>query len=317
MSLQNSLPKHIKLVEVGPRDGLQNEANPIASTDKIAFVKSLADAGLTDIEATAFVHPKAVPQLADAMDVMAGLSDLNARADITLSALAPNLRGLERAREAGLKRIAVFTAASNTFTQNNIRMSVDESLATFGEVAKEAKALGMSVRGYVSTVFVCPYEGAITPEQVLPVTEALFNMGCDEVSLGDTIGAAVPTDIETTIGYLLEKNPSWKNTLALHCHDTYGTALANIVAGLQLGLTTIDSSAGGLGGCPYAPGASGNVATEDVIYLCEKMGITTGVDAKKVVHAAQALVPTLGRPLNSKNAARLLNAKQPAACSVQ
>ncbi len=303
-------PESIKIVEVGPRDGLQNEPATIPTDVKIAFINGLAAAGLKQIEATSFVSPKWVPQLADAIDVLAGLEP---RPDVCYSALVPNSKGLERAIEAGVKRIAVFTAASESFNQHNINMSIAQSLETFQPVVTQALAHGISVRGYVSTGFVCPYEGNIAKEKVLAVTEALLEMGADEVSVGDTIGAAAPTDVFETIGLLLKTLPASK--LALHFHDTYGTALANVVAGLELGITTFDSSAGGLGGCPYAPGASGNLATEDLVYLLTRMGITTGVDLEKLADATLALQGHLGRELPSKQLKRIVSARQKAACS--
>jgi hydroxymethylglutaryl-CoA lyase len=301
MAMQNRYPKQVKLVEVGPRDGLQNEPNPIPTEVKIAFIEKLAAAGLTQIEATSFVHPQRVPQLADAPAVLAALPK---GSGVTYSALVPNQKGLERAIETGVKRIAVFTAASNTFTQRNINMTIAQSIETFRPVVEQALAHGMSVRGYVSTCFVCPYEGEVSRVAVADVTEQLLAMGVDEVSLGDTIGAASPKDVFETVGYLLdERMPADK--LALHFHDTYGTALANVVAGLELGITTFDASAGGLGGCPYAPGASGNLATEDLVYLLDRMGIATGVNLEALAQASFLIEATLGRPLPSKQLKRL------------
>lgn len=303
-----TLPTHVKIVEVGPRDGLQNEGNLITTADKVRFIQALGQAGLTHIEATSFVHPKAVPQMADAMDVLATL-DLSDNNPITYSALVPNLKGLERAIASGVKRIAVFTATSNSFTQKNIGMTVDESLTTFEPVVQQALASGLSVRGYVSTAWVCPYEGHMPAQSVVDVTHALFAMGVDEVSLGDTIGAATPVQIQHTLGLLFNQYPQYQAQLALHCHDTYGTALANVMAGLQIGISTIDASAGGLGGCPYAPGASGNVATEDVVSLLDRLGIHTGIDVAKVVEAAALMETALGRPLTSKTYQRLRTVK--------
>ncbi|MDH4379487.1 MAG: hydroxymethylglutaryl-CoA lyase [Vampirovibrionales bacterium] len=303
-----TLPTHVKLVEVGPRDGLQNEGALIPTADKIRFIQALGKAGLTHIEATSFVHPKAVPQMADALEVLASL-DLSSNSPITYSALVPNLKGLERAIDSGVKRIAVFTATSNSFTQKNIGMTVAESLTTFETVVQQALAAGLSVRGYVSTAWVCPYEGQMPAESVRDVTEALFNMGVDEVSLGDTIGAATPVQIQHTLSVLLNKHPNYLSALALHCHDTYGTALANVMAGLQMGISTFDASAGGLGGCPYAPGASGNVATEDVVSLMDRLGINTGVDVTRVVEATALMETLLGRPLTSKTYQRLRTVK--------
>lgn len=304
---RSTLPKKVNIVEVGPRDGLQNEVEPIPSDLKVQFITQLADAGLRQIEATSFVHPKRIPQLADASEV---LSQLPPREGVVYSTLVPNEKGLERAIEAGVKRIAVFTAASNTFTQRNINMTIEESLAAFKPVIAGALSHGMSVRGYVSTCFVCPYEGEVSRVAVSEVTERLLALGVDEVSLGDTIGAASPIDIYETVGFVLES--VLKEKIALHFHDTYGTALANVVAGLEMGITTFDSSAGGLGGCPYAVGASGNLATEDLLYLLERMGIETGVDLKKVAQASQMIEGYLGRELPSKQLKRIKSAAKAA-----
>lgn len=291
----------VKIIEVGPRDGLQNEPDPIPTEVKVAFIRQLMAAGLTQIEATSFVHPKRIPQLADAADVLQALP--LAEEGVTFSALVPNAKGLERAIASGVRRIAVFTAASNTFTQRNINMTIRESLETFRPVVAEAMAAGLTVRGYVSTCFVCPYEGPVSRDAVADVTEQLLEMGIDEVSLGDTIGAAVPRDVFETVGPLLEDIPSER--LALHFHDTYGTALANVYAGLELGIRTFDASAGGLGGCPYAPGASGNLATEDLVYFLERMGLSTGVDLTALAEASRLMEAQLGHSLPSKQLQRL------------
>jgi len=290
-----SLPERVNIVEVGPRDGLQNEATPVPTATKLAFIGMLVEAGLKQIEATSFVHPKAVPQLADALEVARGLPNAPG---VTFSALVPNEKGLERAREARLRRIAVFTAASETFTQKNIRMTIDESLRGFEAAVRVALADGMSVRGYVSTCFVCPYEGEVPKEKVREVSERLLGIGVDQVAISDTIGAAAPTDVHRTVGYVLERVP--RDRIALHFHDTYGTALANVFAGLQLGIDTFDSSAGGLGGCPFAPGAAGNVATEDLVYMLDRMGIETGVSLEGVLDAARIVGTALGRDLTSR-----------------
>lgn len=296
------LPKRVTIVEVGPRDGLQNERTPIPTDAKLAFINALASAGLTQIEATSFVHPKAIPQLADAVDVARGLP---AAPGVTFSALVPNDRGLDRAIESGIRRIAVFTAASETFARKNINMSIDESLAAFAGVITRARGAGMTVRGYVSTCFVCPFEGEISAAAVVRVARQLIELGVDEVAISDTIGAAAPTDVRRVLDALSPVIP--RERLALHFHDTYGTALANVVAGLDAGITTFDASAGGLGGCPYAPGASGNLATEDLVYLLERMGIATGVSLAKIVAAAQPIAALLGRELPSRNFRRLQN----------
>jgi len=298
-------PNRVHIVEVGPRDGLQNEPQPIATATKIEFIRRLAAAGLRQIEATSFVHPGAVAQLADAADVAASLPDGDG---VIYSALVPNEKGLDRAIGAGIKRVAVFTAASDTFTRINIRMSADESLDVFSPVVARAIACGMTVRGYVSTCFVCPYEGEVDKHRVRRVVERLLELGVDQVAVSDTIGAAAPTDIHDTVGFLLESVPHQR--LALHLHDTYGTALANVVAGLELGITTFDASAGGLGGCPYAPGAAGNLATEDLVYLLDRMGIETGVDPVKTIEAADVVAEALNRDLPSRRWQQLRGARR-------
>ena len=287
-------PPEVRIVEVGPRDGLQNESVSVSSADKIAFIKALAGAGLRHIEAGSFVHPKIVPQLADADAVFEGLGWT---AGTTYSALVPNERGLDRAIAAGVKRIAVFTAASETFTQKNIGMSVAESLAVFRTVVAKALEGKMTARGYISTAFVCPYEGKVDRAKVRDLALQLIDLGVDEVAVSDTIGAAVPTDVYDTVGHLITIAPREK--IALHFHDTYGTALANVLVGLELGVIAFDASGGGLGGCPFAPGASGNLATEDLVYMLEGMGIRTGVHAPSVIAAADAIATILGRPLTS------------------
>jgi isopropylmalate/homocitrate/citramalate synthase len=295
-----ALPASIRLLEVGPRDGLQNEAMLVPTERKVAFVEALVDAGLTRIEVTSFVHPRAVPQLSDAADVMRALRRTKG---VTFSALVPNQRGLERAMASGVERIAVFTAASNTFARRNINMSIDESLGTFAPVVRDALAAGISVRGYVSTCFVCPYEGSIAPARVRDVVDALLGLGVDEVAVSDTIGAAVPGDLVPTVGPLLDLVPAER--IALHLHDTYGTALANVYAAMQMGITAFDASAGGLGGCPYAPGAAGNLATEDLVYMLERMGIETGVDLDRLFAASRLIAEALGRDLPSRQYQRL------------
>jgi hydroxymethylglutaryl-CoA lyase len=295
-----SLPDRVTIVEVGPRDGLQNERESIPTEVKLAFIGKLVEAGLSQIEATSFVHPKFVPQLADALEVCRALPDA---AGVTFSALVPNERGLDRAIEAGVKRVAVFTAASETFTNKNIRMSIEESLATFKPVIERARVSGITVRGYVSTAFVCPYEGEIGKEKVCEITERLLELGADEVAISDTIGAAAPKDILESVGHVLERVPTER--IALHLHDTYGTALANVYAGLELGITRFDSSAGGLGGCPFAPGASGNLATEDLVYMLDRMGIQSGVSLDGVIAAAGVIGEALRRDLTSRQWQRL------------
>ncbi|MCG3130121.1 MAG: Hydroxymethylglutaryl-CoA lyase YngG [Phycisphaerae bacterium] len=295
-----NLPARVMITEVGPRDGLQNEPAPVPAAAKIAFINALADAGLTQIEATSFVHPKAVPQLADAEEVCRGLPS---RPEVTFSALTPNLRGYERAAACGVRRIAVFTAASETFARRNINMSIAESLSTFESVMRAARRDGVSVRGYVSTCFACPYEGEVDRRRVLEVTRALLDLGVDEAAISDTIGTAAPTDVFTTVGYVLQHVP--RERIALHFHDTCGTALANVAAGLELGVTRFDGSAGGLGGCPYAPGAAGNLATEDLVYMLERMNVSTGVDLRKLVAAARGIHEAIGGKAPSRQMRRL------------
>jgi hydroxymethylglutaryl-CoA lyase len=290
-----TLPKTVRIVEVGPRDGLQNEGKIIPTAQKGEFVKLLAASGLQDIEVASFVHPKWVPQLADAQDLLA---QLPRNPKIRYSALVPNMKGLERAIESGIGRIAVFTAASETFNRKNINMGIQESIETFRPVIARALKEGISVRGYVSSCFVCPYDGAVAKEKVSEVTAALFELGVDEVSIGDTIGAATPKDVETVAAYLVERFPVEK--LAMHFHDTYGMAIANVYQALQMGITTFDSSAGGLGGCPYAPGAAGNVSTEDLLYLLDRLGIQTGVSLNLIRRASHFIAAELARELPSR-----------------
>jgi len=287
-----ALPDRVSIVEVGPRDGLQNESTTVPTAVKVEFIAKLAAAGLRQIEVTSFVSPKAVPQLADAMDVV---RQLPAAPGVTFSALVPNAKGLDRAAESGIRRIAVFTAASESFTRKNINMSIDESLAVFAPLVSAAIAEGLTVRGYVSTSFVCPYEGDIAKEKVLDVTRRLLDMGVDEVAVSDTIGAAAPTDVFDTVGFIMKHIPHER--MALHFHDTFGTALANVLAGLQLGIATFDAAAGGLGGCPFAPGAAGNLATEDLVYMLHRMGIATGVDLPGLSEASQLISAALKKPL--------------------
>jgi hydroxymethylglutaryl-CoA lyase len=289
------LPKAVRIVEVGPRDGLQNETTVVATEKKTEFVALLAQAGLREIEVTSFVHPKWVPQLADGENL---IKQLKAEPGVRYSALVPNTKGLERAIASGIRRIAVFTAASETFNRKNINMGIQESIDGFKPVVDRAISEGMSVRGYVSTCFVCPYEGAISKEKVADVARELFDLGIDEVSIGDTIGAATPRDVENTGGQLAKQFPIGK--LAMHFHDTYGMAVANVYQSLQMGFSTFDSSAGGLGGCPYAPGASGNLATEDLVYLLDRLGIETGVSLSLIRRASHFIAGELGGDLPSR-----------------
>lgn len=291
----STLPARVKIVEVGPRDGLQNEKSKISTADKIRYIDLLSESGLPVIEATSFVSPKAIPQLADAEEVF---RSIRKRDGVTYLVLVPNDRGLDRALAAGVNAIAVFTAASETFTKRNINMSIEESLSAFRSVVKRARAEQMWIRGYISTCFGCPYEGKVPVENVVRVADALAEMGVDEISIGDTIGVATPNQVVELSAALEAHMPVER--LAMHFHDTRGTALANIVAALQMQIATFDSASGGLGGCPYAPGASGNVATEDVLYLLHGMGIETGVDLEKVRAASRALAGTIDHELTSK-----------------
>ena len=290
-----TLPKSVHIVEVGPRDGLQNESTIVPADKKAEFIKLLAAAGLKDLEVASFVHPKWVPQLADAQDL---IQQLEPNPHVRYSALVPNMKGLERAIESGIRRIAVFTSATETFNRKNINMGIQESIDVFKPVVDRALKEGISVRGYVSTCFVCPYEGAVAKEKVADVARSLFDLGVDEVSVGDTLGAASPKDVEITGALLIEQFPVEK--LAMHFHDTYGMAVANVYQSLQMGFTTFDSSAGGLGGCPYAPGASGNIATEDLLYLLDRLGIETGVSLNLIRRASHFIAKELARDLPSR-----------------
>jgi hydroxymethylglutaryl-CoA lyase len=289
------LPRRVRVVEVGPRDGLQNEKGQIATADKVAYVDLLSAAGFKMIEATSFVSPRAVPQLADAAEVMTGITRGMGTEYLVLT---PNLKGYERAVAAGSRAVAVFTAASETFARRNINASIAESLANFRPILEAARHDDVWVRGYNSMAFGCPFEGAIAPEAVLDVAQRLLDLGCDEISVGDTVGTATPRETEAVVGLLLRQMPADK--LAVHFHDTRGTALANVLLSLQMGLQIIDSSSGGLGGCPFAPGAAGNLATEDLLYMLHGLGIETGVDLDKVVEASRFILGKLGKPAASK-----------------
>lgn len=292
----------ITLVEVGPRDGLQNEARSIDTASKIAFIDALSLAGNTRIEAGAFVSPKWVPQMADSDAVFAGITR---RPGVRYSALVPNLAGLDRASRANITDIAVFAASSETFSRRNLNKSIQESIDIYTEVSREARARNMRVRGYVSTAFGCPFEGKIDPERVIDVSRALVDMGAEEIAISDTIGIAHPAQV-TDICARLEGAFAGLDRIALHLHDTRGTALVNVYAALQAGVRVFDCSAGGLGGCPYAPGAAGNLATEDLLFLLDGLGIDTGVKRQVVAAASLALEPKLGHPLPS----RLLQAER-------
>jgi hydroxymethylglutaryl-CoA lyase len=297
------LPHRVKFVEVGARDGLQNEAQVVPTEVKVSLIDRLASAGLTTIEAGAFVHPKRVPQMANTADVLAGLTR---RPGIRYPVLVPNETGMERALAAGAEEVAVFAAASESFSQHNINCSIEESLARFAPVMDTAAAKGVPVRGYVSCVLGCPYEGEIAPERVAEVSERLVGMGCYEISLGDTIGVGTPGKARAMMEAVAARVPLGQ--LAIHFHDTYGQALANIHACLELGVATVDSSVAGLGGCPYAPGATGNVASEDVLYLLDGLGIGTGVDLAKLAAAGSFISGHLGRPPASKVALAMASA---------
>lgn len=296
-----SFPQQVRIVEVGPRDGLQNEPGPIIPTEiKVELINRLAAAGIRHIEAASFVSPKWVPQMGDASEVMAGIQR---RAGVTYSALTPNLKGLEGAIAANTPEVAVFAAASEAFSQKNINCSIAESLERFRPLMEQAQAAGIRVRGYISTVLGCPYQGEIDPAQVAAVSRALLDMGCYEISLGDTIGKGTPLKAKRMLEAVAREVPM--DRLAAHFHDTYGQALANLYAVLEEGVAVIDSSTAGLGGCPYAKGASGNVATEDVLYLLDGLGIETGIDLQAVVDTGHWITRELGRHNGSKVAQAL------------
>jgi isopropylmalate/homocitrate/citramalate synthase len=298
-----SLPRKVRIVDVAPRDGLQNEPKTVPTPVKIELIERLQDAGLPAVEATAFVSPKWVPQMADHAEVMAGIRK---RRGVAYPVLVPNMKGFEAARAAGAEEIAVFGAASETFSRKNINCSIAESLERFAPVVEAAKARGMRVRGYISCAAGCPYEGEVAPRAVADLAGKLYRMGCYEVSLGDTIGVGTPKKIRAVIEAVARKVPIGK--IGGHYHDTYGQALANIYASLELGVKTFDSSVAGLGGCPYAKGATGNVATEDVIYMLDGLGIATGVDLEKIFRAGEFICKALGREPASR-VARALAAK--------
>lgn len=295
------LPTHVRLVEVGPRDGLQNEKQSIATDVKVALIDRLSDAGLPVIESAAFVSPKWVPQMADAAEVMA---KIRRKPGVSYPVLVPNMKGFEAAVAAGAEEIAVFGAASEAFSQKNINSSIADSLARFKPVFAAARAANIRVRGYISCVLGCPYEGDVAPQAVATVADALYAMGCYEVSLGDTIGVGTPGKTLAMLEAVTRRVPVDK--LAGHYHDTYGQALANIYASLEAGVAVFDSSVAGLGGCPYAKGATGNVATEDVVYLLHGVGSRTGVDLDRLIDAGEYICAVLGRPTNSRVGRALL-----------
>ena len=290
-----SMPKRVSIVEVGPRDGLQNEAEPIATAAKLELIDRLGAAGLKRIEAASFVSPKWVPQMADHREVMTGI---RRRPGVIYSALTPNLKGLEAALECGVEEVAVFAAASEAFSQKNINCSIAESLERFAPVIERARESNVRVRGYVSCVLGCPYEGKVAPARVAEVSKALYEMGCYEISLGDTIGVGTPLKAKRLLDAVSRDIP--RDKLAAHFHDTYGQALANLYAVLEEGIGVIDSAVAGLGGCPYAKGATGNVPTEDVIYLLNGLGIDSGVDLDTLAETGVWITQTIGKPNRSK-----------------
>ncbi len=298
-------PDSVTLKEVGPRDGLQNEKKVITTEDKVAWINLLSKTGLTYIEITSFVHPKWIPTLADAMEVAKAIER---RKEVTYAALIPNQRGLENALEANIDEIAVFMSASETHNLKNINKSINETFPVLRKVVQDSIHSRKKVRGYLSTVFGCPYEGAVEIDNILRVSDTLFEMGIDELSLGDTIGVANPKQVQEVLEILLKRFPSTK--IAMHFHDTHGTALANVLAAIEMGITTFDGSIGGIGGCPYAPGASGNVATEDLLYMLSNMGIEVGVQLSDMLSAAKYIQKKLGRALPSHNLQAALAVKE-------
>ena len=300
--MSNRFPERVKIVEVGPRDGLQNEV-PVSLEDKVALIDALSGTGLTVIEAGSFVSPKWVPQMAGSSEIYA---QINQADGINYPALTPNMKGYEAAIAAGVKEVAIFGAASEAFSQKNINCSIEESLARFADIMAQAKADKIKVRGYVSCVLGCPYEGDIPPEAVASVSKTLYDMGCYEISLGDTIGVGTPVKTAKMLAAVMAVVP--KEALAVHFHDTYGQALANILVALEMGIATIDSAVAGLGGCPYAKGASGNVASEDVVYMLNGMGIKTDVDLHKLAVAGDRITRSLGKDNQSKVAKAILAA---------
>ncbi|MGA9524834.1 MAG: hydroxymethylglutaryl-CoA lyase [Myxococcaceae bacterium] len=295
MSLLSQLPPRVEVYEVGPRDGLQNELRMVSTRDKVRLIQTLIAAGEKRIEVTSFVSPRWIPQLGDADEVLRQLGRVEG---VTFSALVPNLKGLGRARDAGLEEAAIFISASEGHSKKNINKTIAEALATASEVAKAAASEGMRVRGYLSTVWGCPFEGQVPVERVVDICRRLADMGLYQISLGDTIGVGTPRQTEEILEALLEHLKV--DLFALHLHDTRGTALANALVGLGAGITTLDSSIGGLGGCPYAPGAAGNLASEDLVFMLQGMGIETGIDLPKLVEAGELAQELIGRKLSGK-----------------
>jgi hydroxymethylglutaryl-CoA lyase len=288
-------PQRVTIYEVGPRDGLQNEARPVPTADKVAFIDELSQTGLEHIEITSFVNPKWIPQLADAAQVAQAI---HRRENVQYSCLVPNKKGLESALSAGMREVAVFLSASETHNKKNVNKTIAETLTAFEEVIGPARDAGARVRAYVSTVYGCPYEGAVDPKAVVSLVEELRRRGVYQISLGDTIGVATPLQVKDVLERVLAVAPA--EELALHFHDTRGTALANVLVGVGMGISTVDSAIGGLGGCPYAPGASGNLSTEDVVYMLHGMGIQTGVDLERLVACASRVSALVGHELPSK-----------------
>src|SRR4051812_20189801 len=293
--LFEALPDRVSVYEVSPRDGLQNERATVPLRGKVRLIDALVAAGLQRIEITSFVSPKWIPQLADADELCA---NVHRPAGVRFSALCPNAKGLERAKEEKLEEIAVFVSASETHNRKNVNKTIDETIAAFQETIAPAVSAGMRVRGYVSTVWGCPYEGDIDPKRALSIARRLIDMGCYQVSLGDTIGSGTPRQTQRIVQMMLAEIPREK--IALHMHDTRGTALSNIVVGLELGIRDFDASIGGMGGCPYAPGAAGNVATEDLVYMLHGMGVGTGIDLERLFEAGKAAESIVGRQLPGK-----------------
>jgi len=302
------LPARVSVYEVGPRDGLQNEAATLSVDARLELIGALADAGEKRIEAGSFVSPKWIPQLAASDEV---IRRLPRREGVSYSALVPNRQGLDRALASGIREVAVFLSASETHSRKNIAKSIDEAVRTYAELVPDAVKAGLTVRGYVSVVWGCPYEGDVPVARVLEVSQALLGMGCYEISLGDTIGVGTPRQTERILGALLAKIPA--SRLAVHLHDTRGTALANALAALGCGIATIDASVGGLGGCPYAPGASGNLATEDLVYMLQGMGLETGIDLDRLVAAGELAQKLVGRKLPGKVLQAAIGARERAA----
>jgi hydroxymethylglutaryl-CoA lyase len=290
-----NLPRRVKVVEVGPRDGIQGEAAAVSAAVKVALVDRLSEAGLPVIEVASFVSPRWVPQMADGAEVMARV---RRRPGVRYAALVPNLRGLEAAAAAGVDDAAVFTAASESFARRNVNASIDETLARFADVATAARRHGIRLRGYVSCALGCPYEGAVPASAVAAVAGRLIDLGCDEISLGDTIGVGTPGAAAALVDAVAARVP--RHRIAVHFHDTYGQALANVLAALERGVETVDVATGGLGGCPYAPGAAGNLATEDLVYMLDGLGVDTGVDLDAILAAGKFISEHLGRPPSSK-----------------